>query len=101
MGFIFFLSSQSSVPLPKWFPDQDKLLHIILYVPLGFLVAYGLAGSGLRKNIVLYASLLALVYGFTDEFHQLSVPGRNASVFDFIADGLGAFIGSYFYVRLR
>jgi len=68
-------------------------------LPLGFVVGCGLARSGLRKNVVLYAPLLALLYRLTDEFHQLSVAGRDASAFDLIADGLGAFIGSY--VKLR
>jgi len=100
MGFIFFLSSQIGLPLPNYFAWQDKVLHVALYAPLGFLVAYGLAGFGSRKNVVFYASVLALLYGATDEFHQWWVPGRDATFMDVVADGIGALLGGYGYVKL-
>ena len=100
MGFVFFLSSQTGLPLLNYFAWQDKVLHVALYAPLGFLVAYGLASFGSRRNIVLYASFLALLYGATDEFHQWWVPGRDTSVVDVVADGIGALLGGYGYVKV-
>ncbi len=100
MGFIFFLSSQTGLPLPNYFAWQDKVLHVALYAPLGFLVTYGLAGFGSRKNVIFYASVLALLYGGTDEFHQWWVPGRDATFVDVVADGIGALLGGYGYVKL-
>ena len=38
--------------------------------------------------------LVGLFYGAGDEFHQTFVPGRNASVADLIADGVGSYIGA-------
>lgn len=101
MGFIFFLSSQPDVPVPAWFSGQDKLFHVVLYLPLGFLMSLGLAHWGLRKNLVIYVSLLALLYGVTDEVHQYFVPGRDASVLDLIADLVGGFGGSLAFTRAR
>lgn len=39
------------------------------------------------------AILLATLYGVTDEFHQLFVPGRSADRYDVLADCLGASLG--------
>jgi VanZ family protein len=36
--------------------------------------------------------LLVIVYGASDEFHQYFVPGRQADVFDLMADSLGAVV---------
>lgn len=52
--------------------------------------------SGITRPMRLYLALvITIVYGFTDEFHQLYVPGRSADIYDMGADALGgiAFIG--------
>jgi len=38
----------------------------------------------------LWTVLLVTLYGFTDELHQSTVPGRDASLFDVLSDGVGA-----------
>jgi VanZ family protein len=37
---------------------------------------------------------IASVYGITDEFHQSFVPGRDANIWDWLADTIGACIGA-------
>ena len=39
------------------------------------------------------AIVLATLYGVSDEFHQLFVPGRSADRYDVLADCVGATIG--------
>ena len=97
MVFIFILSSQPNLLLPYPFAEADKVYHIAAYALLGILITYALVGSGITTNVVLLASLLALLYGLADEFHQSFIPGRNLSAFDMLADGVGALIGSYLY----
>ena len=99
IGFIFLLSSQPGLQLPYKFGGADKISHVVLYTPLGSLVSYALVRSGTVTNIVFRASLFALLYGVADEFHQNWMPGRNASAFDVIADGLGGFVGSYIHIK--
>ena len=41
----------------------------------------------------LYSSLISIFYACTDEFHQLLVPGRGASIKDIIIDSFGALFG--------
>lgn len=97
-GFIFYLSSLTSVGLPL-FPQADKVIHIGLYSVLGFFVARGLfCVYGVRAGrLILLAALVALAYGMSDEVHQLYVPTRSAEIGDLISDAVGGFIGSIIY----
>jgi VanZ family protein len=45
-------------------------------------------------KIILFTVIFGLVYGLSDEFHQLYVPGRSCSGFDLIIDTAGSFLGS-------
>ena len=44
--------------------------------------------------------LLATLFGVTDEIHQYFVPGRQADVFDVVADAVGALAGALFVAFL-
>ncbi len=101
MAFIFALSSQSSLPSLYEFTGADKLSHVVAYVPLGLLIAYALSRSVPKANLLILASILALLYGLTDEIHHYFVPGRSASGLDLMADGLGGLIGSSIFTKMR
>ncbi len=46
------------------------------------------------------ALLTAAIYSLSDEFHQIFVPGRHASIFDCLIDTTGAFLGLFFVFRI-
>jgi VanZ family protein len=81
----------SSIPRlaanPLLFPCCDKVAHFIEYSVLGAALRYW-SRKG-RK------ALLAGGVGFAalDEFHQSFIPGRTASLWDFVADGCGLAAG--------
>jgi VanZ family protein len=92
----------SSIPDPDvgplWFAGCDKILHFIEYFVLGITLRYWARGGK-----VLLAG--GVGYAVLDEFHQSFVPGREASVGDFIADALGLVAGyllakRFLWVRL-
>ena len=92
MLFIFRLSATSSPPdLPSGV--SDKVAHAILYGGLGALLVRARAG-GWRRPVTLAvavaATLVATLYGISDEVHQLFVPPRHAEVRDMLADAFGA-----------
>ncbi|MDO8462539.1 MAG: VanZ family protein [Deltaproteobacteria bacterium] len=101
---IFHLSSISHVELPSVFdfPNSDKVIHFFEYGGLGFLCvrAIRFRYRDIRQAEIL-AFFLCLLYGATDEIHQLFVPGRNSSLTDLLADGIGAAVGAIFYFILR
>jgi VanZ family protein len=95
MLLIFLLSSQSSLPTIRLFSGTDLLAHAVFYGVLCVLLARSLAPP--RVTIWKRALLLIILvtaYGITDEYHQLFVPGRNASMWDILADGLGGFLSA-------
>jgi VanZ family protein len=89
----------SSIPNLTRLPGDisDKSGHSIGYAMLGGLMLRALAGGRLRGvtwKRALFAIVLATLYGVSDEFHQLFVPGRSADRYDVLADCVGATIGA-------
>ncbi len=80
----------------------DKLLHFLEYSVFGFLLVRAIYGSDIKtsgKIAILIAFLIGSLYGITDELHQSVVPGRFASMSDFIFDSLGSFFGAVMGTR--
>ena len=94
---IFILSSIPGRSLPNIGAlNHDKLLHATVYAVLGglcFVAAKKTFATG-PTGIVVVAVAIATLYGLTDEFHQLFVPGRSADLQDAAADATGALAGA-------
>ncbi len=92
-GLIFYLSSLEQ-PMPAGgleFERKDLVLHALEYFVLSALLLRGLLYSAVKRPY-LFAIALSVLYGVSDEAHQLFVAGRVFSVGDIIADALGAFV---------
>jgi VanZ family protein len=99
MGTIFYLSSQTGDELggllpifQLFFPLMEGLDwgHFLAYFILALTYAWAFPGSRLtwlNKGAVV---LLCLLYGVTDEFHQIFVPGRSSDWHDLRNDAIGA-----------
>lgn len=98
---IFFISHQPYVVVPDiGIRIEDKILHFIAYLIFGLSIVYSICG--LKRNINkkrLFVILIVTgaVYALSDELHQLYVPGRDADVYDFLADVLGIIASYYVY----
>lgn len=100
MALIFYLSSLSGESIPSLFINQDIFLHAAIYSLLAFFFARAVKNSFLgipAAKLIFYAVVFGIVYGATDEFHQVFVPLREPSAFDVFIDGLGSFLGSMLY----
>lgn len=95
MAMIFGLSSLSTLPSPpEGFSFYDA--HVAAYAGLGALTARAVA-KGVRDvswRAVVVAILISTLYGVSDEYHQLFVPGRSFDVFDMLADLIGSVVGA-------
>jgi VanZ family protein len=96
MAVIF---AASSIPDLGALPGgiSDKSGHSIGYALLAALLLRALARgrlAGVTWRTAAAAVLLATLYGASDEFHQMFVPGRSSDRFDVLADFLGAMMGS-------
>jgi VanZ family protein len=88
MVLIFALSSMPGSALPKLpFCGFDKIVHIVEYAVLGFLLA-----KAINKKIVMVV-LIGIVYSLSDELHQIFVPFREFSLMDLLSDAIGVCTG--------
>jgi VanZ family protein len=106
---IFALSAVPGSQYPSVdVPNADKLVHVLVYLPLGALTASALllrvpptAGRRTRLKVLLLTTALCGLYGATDELHQMFVPNRSPDVRDVLADTLGGFLGGALALILR
>lgn len=106
---IFWSSSFSAFPVlgeqatPADYELVSSIVHVILYGVLTFLLIRALVFSGLNiKKAMLLGFLIAVVYGATDEWHQVYVPGREARLADWLLDVLGSWvILTFYYYQIR
>lgn len=102
-GLIYFMSAQPSLvtPLGEWDFIARKIAHAVEYAVLAALVARVFAFYGaVPKRTAAYAFLIAVLYAFTDEYHQSLVPGRFAAWTDVLIDASGALISLSLPVRI-
>lgn len=95
-AFIFVLSS-----LRIYVSDgTDKVLHALEYGLMGFFTTRGamLTWELSRFRGVAAGAAIATALGIFDEVHQYFVPGRQASVWDALADLTGATLGALCFV---
>ncbi len=99
MALIFFLSSQSDLPVPPLFPLQDKIEHGVAFGILGFFFTDRLNPIGPRpfSQRVLVITAMVAAYGAFDELHQSFVPARDASLADLAADTIGGLVSAIIF----
>lgn len=100
---IFWLSAQPATDgRLDWLdlPGLDKVAHAVAFGILTVLCAQALGSLGQVRSLVL-AVVIASAYGVTDELHQRAVSGRDADVFDWVADTAGAvlFAAAVWFLR--
>ena len=99
MALIFGLSSIPDVPtLPVPQAVTDKHLHVLLYFGFGLLLTRALSkglGSRVALMTAILVTVLAALYGVSDEFHQSFVPPRQVDALDVVADTVGGALAGF------
>ncbi len=103
MALIFVLSAQSKLPGlgADWLDDLVQIAgHFAEYAVLGLLVARAAAPDGASAPARIATVILwAAAYAISDEWHQSFVPGRDASLIDWMVDMVGAVVGGGVFLR--
>lgn len=102
-SFIFYLSSLPGGSI-GFLPFSDKVKHFFLYLVLGSIFAYFLKNlkSGLTWIMIGTATFFfTLLYGLSDEIHQLLVPGRTFDLIDLLVDTIGGTSGGLLIIFLN
>jgi VanZ family protein len=104
VAIIFTLSAQPYLTPPFHFRNGDKLAHTLEYGGLGVLLVRAMRSrSGWDRPLA--AGLVALAIGLgiaaADEKFQAFIPGRDSSLFDWMADAGGLILGQLAYLAMR
>jgi VanZ family protein len=94
---IFYVSSLSFKPgYPGGSAWKSIAYHFYAFL---FLQAFLLISitKGKNKNLIFLAIILAVLYGISDEIHQLFVPGRYCAISDMLTDSAGIFFATLIY----
>lgn len=99
MMIIFTLSSRTGAQIDTLLPFFQKLLpslqsfdagHFLEYFILSLTFLWAVSGAKPSWKAKVLSIALSAVYGATDEFHQLYVPGRMCDIYDLRNDTVGA-----------
>jgi VanZ family protein len=102
--FVYTASSIPSKNIPALGMYFDKVIHFGVYGTLCWLahVAFHFQRNSSLKNYSLLAAIVfTVIFGMSDEFHQLFTPGRSADILDLAADTFGGLVYSAIYLRFR
>jgi len=97
---IFILSSIPNLRPPDFIISiKDVWAHFAEYL----IFAYFLQRSccdlyGSRFDVIVLGMIIGILYGASDEFHQIFVRNRVAALPDFFADSLGILFGTVVFV---
>jgi len=106
---IFILSSIPGNDIPKLnrfkIPHIDKIVHFVMYFTLQFLVLTEYYKNYTQKisfiKILSLSLIISIIYGLLMELLQnYFFVSRTGSVYDFIANSVGAIFGSLLVVLL-
>jgi len=93
MFFIFYMSSRPSPEIIRSMPIflGIKLVHMMEYGLLYYLLKYAVIKTTnyTKTDAFVLALAITVLYGLTDELHQVFVIGRSASLLDVVANGVG------------
>lgn len=77
-----------------------KTAHFTVYFILGVIVMNAFYTFKVNKYMVVYASVVCILYAITDEFHQTLVDNRSGQISDVLLDSSAALIANYLFMRL-
>ena len=83
---------------------SDKLVHFTIFGVLGWLFARAIFKTDnnfLKRNYFIMVLIFVTIFAITDEIHQSFVPGRDADVFDLVADISGALLFLLIFSRKK
>ena len=92
MAATLFVGAEAVVGMALFPPPFDKAAHAVYFGLMAGLLSHGV---GVRWLVV--PLLLVPLIGALDELHQSAIVGRDASFFDWLADGVGAVVACYVY----
>ncbi|MFU0799728.1 MAG: VanZ family protein [Xylanivirga thermophila] len=106
-SFVLRIFNRIGIDISQLIPGIDagfivrKIAHITEFFILALLLFDALVEQHSIKKAALLCFLIGILYAFSDEFHQLFVPGRCASFKDIFIDSFGVLLGTLIKCTLK
>ena len=98
LALIFGVSSNPQDPLSHTcFKVSDKMAHLAEYAGFGLLLSVASRSTFRRVRrwvLLVVVVLIGAAVGALDETYQMTVPGRERELLDWVADVVGVLVGS-------
>ena len=95
---IFYFSSLPGTAGVGGNPWVARAYHFIVFFLFGFFLLTAIKGNKrIKVNYLLIVLLISILHAFLDEFHQIFVPFRDASMRDVLTDSLGIWCSAIIY----
>ena len=98
---IFYLSTLTFIGVAptKGFGWKTTAYHFFAFFFFAFFLLISLIQGDIKKNKSLALGIfIAILYGISDEIHQLFVPNRFFSISDILTNSAGILFASFFYL---
>lgn len=96
-SLIFYISSITFSVVGSSSGPYAIIYHFTAFSYLTLFLLISLTKGKPNKPIIIMGIILAIIYGISDEIHQLFVPGRFASIKDIIINSFGILLTSLAY----
>ncbi len=102
-GIIFYISSLTFPPGPSVVFDWKPVAYhfMAFFFLAAFLLISLIKGEKIKYNLIFLGIIIVIVYGISDEIHQIFVPGRNFAISDILTNSAGILFASLIYSLLR
>ena len=102
--FIYTVSSIPQTRIPNLLNYSDKIVHAGVFFVLCWLAHVALyfqPVQWLRKHSLMLALVFVILFGISDEYHQMFTPGRTTEIWDLVADTVGGmmYVSLYLYFK--
>ncbi|MDP2947819.1 MAG: VanZ family protein [Nanoarchaeota archaeon] len=100
---IFYVSTRTAEEITegieiKIYLWETVVYHFVIFFLLCFFLCFSLVrGKPKRKYFILVVVIITIIYGITDEIHQLFVPGRVSDMTDVLTDAAGVVLAGIIY----
>ena len=94
MVVALFAGAETVVDVPLFPAGFDKVAHFTYYGIMAVLLLHAVGSRWLWVPL-----LLMLLVGVADEWNQASIAGRDSSAWDWVADGIGAVVFVFVYLK--
>ena len=95
---IFYMSTLTfgaEIP-PTPFNIKSLIYHFSAFFFLSFFLLISLT-KGKNMNLIYIGLIIAVIYGISDEIHQIIIPGRYFTLSDIMVDSLGILFAGIIY----